>query len=313
MYFEWNDSLKGKKGFIAQDMHSLKKQVDESSDLIIELCPSHNDITPFADENNGSQYRFAYYDPNYEVKSAWIKGKVIQYLDDIKHEWKDYNLKCCGGFEYFNTEWDKFQWRIKDEDWNVVLGGLQVLGITKDPQGKHVYFKGTEDECNEWIDEHKNFVGTMIAWEEGRQIQYKNSQHSEPEWIDITLPTWEIHTEYRVKNQCEGCNKYFSCENSDRGIRCLNYAVIVDKRVPFETIDELIRKWESMNQGCKNRPSCAMPMIWIKDKNSERIYLIIGYEPNDNRPIKIDTKWYSFEDLFEYFTFLDGSAIGKRN
>ena len=126
----------------------------------------------------------------------------------------------------------------------------------------------------------------MKSWENGKTIQYCNNQYDEELWVTcVNDPLWEPGTVYRIKPESE--------------------------YVPFDNFNEFIGKWESMNPGCIVRPKCTMPMIWVKDKIGGCIYLINGYEPDDNRPVMIDNAWYSLEGLFKNYTFIDGSIIGK--
>ena len=120
------------------------------------------------------------------------------------------------------------------------------------------------------------------AYLEGKQIQFKDSTGN---WRDVEGEPIFTRDEYRIKPESE--------------------------YVPFDNLNEFISKWESMNPGCIVRPKCTMPMIWVKDKIGGCIYLINGYEPDDNRPVMIDNAWYSLEGLFRNYTFIDSSIIGK--
>ena len=54
-----------------------------------------------------------------------------------------------------------------------------------------------------------------------------------------------------------------------------------------------------------------MPLIWIKNKDANCIYLIDGYDYESGLLIKMNVHWIKLEDLFNNYTFLDGSIIGK--
>ena len=309
VYFDWDDSLKGKKGFFADNIEDLKRDVKNNIDSWFgEIHKNTKNATyPFESmDDSGVEYpfRFCYYDPYYEFRKAYIEGKQLQFK--TPEGWGDVD-----GIPLFTTD----EYRIKPElKWHVVLGGLQVLGITKDPQGKHVYFKGTEDECNEWIDEHKNFVGTMVAWEEGKTIQYLHDD----EWRDVSnyIPLWDLNDTYRVKpDDCKGCMKYDYCANKD-GIRCKSYctkATGAAHYVPFDTVQELIDAWDSKYPQNKNRPEGTMPLIWIKNKVKNRVYLITDFlfDKYFNDDIGTEDSNFQLKELFENYTFLDNSIIGK--
>ena len=285
VYFDWDDKLEGKKGFFGDNINHLKLNVKDNRTMFYgEICHNVNTNTDypfgFIDELGSAHcFRFCYYDPYYEFRKAYLEGKQLQFKNG------NGNWEYVVGEPLFNGD----EYRIKPDDtWYIVLGALGVLGITKDPEPKHVYFTGTEEECSKWIDEHKHLVDIMAAWEDCKQIQFRSEETKV--WVNTTLPEWNTEYEYRIKPE--------------------------EKYVPFDTLDELIHKWEAMNPGCINRPKCAMPMIWIKRKKDNRISLIIDYYPDGvgtrNASIGTDIENLTFKDLFKDFTFIDDSIIGKR-
>ena len=80
--------------------------------------------------------------------------------------------------------------------------------------------------------------------------------------------------------------------------------VIVPVYRPFKDISEVYKvvyeKWG------KNTPEDARPFVWIFHKESGNVLLITGYL---NNGIFADN-FYSFEELFDNFLFLDGSYCG---
>lgn len=118
------------------------------------------------------------------------------------------------------------------------------------------------------------------AYNEGKTIQFYDS--SECEWSDVENPLWNPSDKCRVKPE--------------------------EKKVPFENKEELIRKWEAMNPGCKSRPGCANPMIWVKDCAGS--YLITGYK---DYTVIVNGNDITFLQLYNKYTFLDGTVIGKRS
>ena len=56
-------------------------------------------------------------------------------------------------------------------------------------------------------------------------------------------------------------------------------------------------------------PSYAEPLIWIKDKQLDCRYLITAFMPFD---VEIGSLLYKFKQLFDEYTYLDGSPCGKR-
>ena len=274
VYFDWDDKLEGKKGFVAQNIASLKSQVNDSPKTMVTLSSSDDDVCPFTyfcDDEITCDYQFAYYDPYYEVHRAYLEGKQIQFKNS-DGDWSD----------VFGEPLFKFdEYRIKPElRWHVVFSDEGTLGMATSTN-KHIYFTGNEEECKEWIDEHNDLIDIMWAWEEGRTIQYFHND----DWRDVAnnIPLWGLNDTYRVKPY---------------------------ELAPFDNLNELITKWESMNPGCIVRPKCTMPMIWVKSKATKGIYLIDGYDYEDNEVGIYDAR-FTLKCMFKDYTFLDGSIIGK--
>lgn len=291
VYFEWDKKLEGMMGFVAQNIVSLKSQVNDNPKTMVTLSGS-DDVCPFTyyvDEEITCDYQFAYYDPDYEVKKAFMEGKTIQARyspekcdADVKHEWFDIDLdRAAGGFNF-----DDFELRLKPElKWHVVLSDEGTLGIAKSTN-KHIYFTGNEEECNKWIDEHKDLTDSMKAWEEGKTIQY----FYRDDWRDVAnnIPLWGLNDTYRVKPD-------------------------EHKYEPFGTVQELIDAWDKKYPSNMNRPGDTMPLIWIKNKEKNRVYLITDFLFEKCYGCDVGTEEENLEltELFDNFTFLDNSIIGK--
>ena len=307
VFFDWDDKLDGKKGFFSDNINSLKQYVKDNGTLWSgKICNNltRNTDYPFRfiDESGNSHcFRFCYYDPYYEFRKAYIEGKQLQFKDSAGN-WRDVE-----GEPIFTRD----EYRIKPDDiiWKVVLSGDGgVLGIAKTTD-KHIYFEGTAEECGEWIDKHKHLADLMKSWEEGKTIQYLHDD----EWIDVAnnIPLWGLNNTYRVKpDECEGCMKYDYCMDKN-GIRCKSYCTTV--YVPFDTVQELIEVWDNKYPQSKNRPEGTMPLIWIKSKRKNRVYLITDFlfEKAYNCDVGTEDENFSLKELFEDYTFADGSIIGK--
>lgn len=77
VHFMWDDELKGKRGFLSSGIGLLIKMVNEDSDRT-EIQKGCERGLPFC-KHITVECRFAYYDPNYEVKKAYYKeGKTVQ-------------------------------------------------------------------------------------------------------------------------------------------------------------------------------------------------------------------------------------------
>ncbi len=285
VYFDWDDKLDGKKGFVAQNIASLKSQVNDGPKTMVTLSGSDDDVCPFTYFCDGEitcDYQFAYYDPYYELRKAYLEGKQLQFKN-VNGEW----IAVDGAPLFTNDEYRvKPEYRIKPEvNWNIYLTECEsgiFFEITMECKtDSHCYFSGSEESCHEWVARHSKFKNIMAAWEAGKDIEFKHK--CDCGWSPATSPNWDETLEYRVKG----------------------------KDVPFDTLDELIHKWEGMNPGCTNRPKCAMPMIWVKSKSTKRIYLIDAYDYEDNE-VGLCDSWFTLKELFEDYTFINDSIIGKK-
>lgn len=75
VHFMWDDKLKGKKVFYADDIDTLIRDVADGKDMHIVKESEFSDV-PF--EVNGDSWTFCYYDPYSELKLAHEQGKTIQ-------------------------------------------------------------------------------------------------------------------------------------------------------------------------------------------------------------------------------------------
>lgn len=288
VYFDWDDKLEGKKGFSSDDINTLKQAVkDNRTGLYGEIIKNTGPDSQFPFEtidNSGwhGHFRFCYYDPYYEFRRAYLEGKQLQFRNS-EGDWEDVH-----GEPLFNKD----QYRIKPDDiiWKVVLSDDGSLAIAKSTD-KHVYFTGNVEECNTWIKNHSKFVDIMWAWErEHKSIQYNHDDGKG--WLDCKdwdntpcEPNWELHTEYRIK----------------------------EEYVPFDSVQELIDGWKKKS-GLEFNRELLMPLIWIKRKEKNQVYLITEFLfENDCCNCNVGTSYENLElkELFENFTFLDGSIIGK--
>lgn len=127
----------------------------------------------------------------------------------------------------------------------------------------------------------KDYLPLIQALVEGKTIQ----QCDRDEWIDMKDPCFcEDVRNYRIKPEVE--------------------------YVPFDTVEELIDCWyqKMFNGKPIYNTELGMPLIWIKHKLSNSGLLLIGF---DNNCVSINGCYYKLETVFEYYTFLDGSPIGK--
>lgn len=89
----------------------------------------------------------------------------------------------------------------------------------------------------------------------------------------------------------------------------------VSKYRPFNSCGELIEYWYDFTGVINCSPKLFMPTIWVKHKTYGTENLIIAFD-NDNKSIGgscvfFQDIWVDMKELFDNFTFLDGSPIGK--
>ena len=79
------------------------------------------------------------------------------------------------------------------------------------------------------------------------------------------------------------------------------------KLVPFDTC------WEFINWYCKIygivQFARELPVIWVKEKGTDRMYLINGF--SDSNTVYINGRGIFLEDLTKSFTLLDCTPIGR--
>lgn len=82
----WDDCLIGKEVFVADFMGDLMGYVEEGEKRYV-VRESNSIDHPF--QEHVEQLRYAYYDPLYDIKRAYMQGKVVQYYDWTDDTWKD--------------------------------------------------------------------------------------------------------------------------------------------------------------------------------------------------------------------------------
>ena len=80
LFTEYLPTLSGKHVFYANEFKDLKEVVNDGSFSPLVLNPEE-----------AKRFRFLYYDPNYECKVAFCKGKIIQsrFAGKTEQDWKD--------------------------------------------------------------------------------------------------------------------------------------------------------------------------------------------------------------------------------
>ena len=119
VHFMWDDKLKGRIGFYGDTIGHIMRCVNEYySDWLCKVTKHDEPNHPFMCANVENSdlvdfYTFFYYDPNYDLKRACLKGEKIQYrkLSD-NDEWKD--VSCVDDMLTFDNDDNSiYEYRIK--------------------------------------------------------------------------------------------------------------------------------------------------------------------------------------------------------
>lgn len=126
VHFIWDDELKGKEVFYADEIDDLIEEVngetnDSGRKILYDKSCSHRH--PFRIDENDIEdcYRFVYYDPNYECKIAYNEDKQIQAkLNGFEDKnWIDVKQPTWEGNLIFRIkpEENKKYWIIAQNSW----------------------------------------------------------------------------------------------------------------------------------------------------------------------------------------------------
>lgn len=128
-------------------------------------------------------------------------------------------------------------------------------------------------------------ISVMQAYKDGKRIEYTSGSYW-VEWMLPQEPTWNwVECDYRVKEE--------------------------PKYVPYENTEELIEDF-CKRSGAKRSPM-GEPFIWLKEINSTTKRLVVTYfdESLNTQYCNAFDNW-TMKELFEKFTFLNGSPVGKK-
>ena len=297
VYFMWDDELEGMGGFFADNIGTLKEQINNGVAEYLHNTKSRYEDKPFA--NCNSAYRFFYYDPNYEVKKAFNEGKTIQY-------------QLAGGVDWADIDSEEALECVKPEEKWIAYLARQKNGLCyltacrediwedaqKDYGAKTKLFIGAKSEVEGWYASRRKFAEVIKAWEDGKKIQVYGGDLND--WLDVSNPRWDFLLGYRVKPECpceEGIDSKAcaGCEHSEDGKKAYR---------PYESSVEMIVDF--IDRFKVNCPSYCEPLIWVKTKSNDVRYLITGF----GKKVSVDGVSYSLDELFKYYTYLDGSPCG---
>lgn len=97
--------------------------------------------------------------------------------------------------------------------------------------------------------------------------------------------------------------------SDDSDIKYVLFYPVEEELVPFDDTQELkIYFKQKFSISCA--PTGCAPFIWVKEKTVDASELLItGFT---DISVLIDSAWYSMQELFENFVFLDGETVGKK-
>ena len=120
----------------------------------------------------------------------------------------------------------------------------------------------------------------MNAFAEGKKIQFTSVANKDMVWMDTDNPTWDFSSyNYRIKP--EGRRPYISSE---------------------EMVDDFKKRFN-----VKDWPNHAMPLIWMTQKDTYSPNLVTKFDPEG---VLFGVFGFKFGELFNDFTYLDGSVVG---
>lgn len=164
VYFMWDDTLRGKECFYDDDIDGLMQTVrNNATDFKSRLEPSTQayPFKPVCRGHTGCSWRFAYYDPNYECKVAYSKGKLIQHREKGKSIWHD-----------DAPAWDeRFAYRIKPMQTKVTPHCFDAS------KGEPKKRRMTNQELAKWLADGKGQKVTING--NGNAITYHNYELDE--------------------------------------------------------------------------------------------------------------------------------------
>lgn len=120
----------------------------------------------------------------------------------------------------------------------------------------------------------------MNAFAEGKRIQFTSVANKDMVWMDTDNPTWDFSS-YNYRIRPEGRRPYISSE---------------------EMVDDFKKRFN-----VKDWPNHAMPLIWMTKKDTYSPNLVTRFDPEG---VLLGAFGFKFGDLFNEFTYLDGSVVG---
>lgn len=164
----------------------------------------------------------------------------------------------------------------------------------------------------------KELLPILQAYADGKTIQ---TIMPNGEWRDCGKPDFNYNISfYRIKPEENYTIEQNCGENRvEGGVLSVSGSVSEKHYRPFKDCDELKRHYlylykekvglEPINSGLD------VPYIWVKNKEYGNDNLITAYDSDiesiGGSCVSIQDVWVDMKELFDNFTFLDGSPVGK--
>lgn len=133
----------------------------------------------------------------------------------------------------------------------------------------------------------EEMIEIMKAFQEGKRIEIKDKRSENDEWTDITFPNWNwVEYYYRIKPEPK--------EPTYR---------------PYNSIEEML---EDVKKRHVNIQNPVFGGIWLKEKGKIMYEVMITAIDYKGSKIMIGKNWawLNVKDLFDNYTYLDGSPVG---
>jgi hypothetical protein len=333
VHFMWDDELKGKRCFVSDGIDELRVTVEKAGEYDLRsVIFSRDERAPFQAVDGLYAWKFAYYDPNYEVKKAFSKEKTIQ-LQISESCWMD--ISSYSDLLFVCNTGGILRIKPEEEKWIAYLARKSLLGKScyltackedalevaqEEFAAKTKLFVGSKKEVLEWYKPRRKFAEVIKAWEDGKTIQV--TPEGTNKWVDLDFePSWDLRDDYREKPECPcdagvDSKACIGCEQSEDGkphpfenYHCYGCDKSSKKNYrPYETVHEFIQDYQDRFPTTTPRPCYTLPFIWLRNKNKkderQLVYCFMDLI------IKMDNTYWDMNDLFDRWTYLDGSPVG---
>lgn len=176
----WDDGLKGKKVFYSDSISELRKVVEGNdqnhTDVIVDY---YAEDYPFS-FGSKSYFAFCYWDPNYDLKVQFEKGKTIQGYFRAMDDWYDLPDPSWIDTEMYRVKPEP----EKDSEFETTISLFEERFVHKvwsdELIGKKAFFADYEDDLERFVeDDNQNFYGIVVrTFGDGHfPFQMENGEH----------------------------------------------------------------------------------------------------------------------------------------